>query len=65
MYIINSSDIDLNDVFVPENNKLAKSHDFNSTNLILGKSRLTVMFLAAGCSSGAYEAALNYTLKRK
>lgn len=49
-------------VFVPEENRLEKAVNFESTNIILEKSRITAFFFAAGCSAGAYEAALKYTL---
>ena len=52
-------------VFVPDNNKLAKATDFaTGTNVILESSRLGVAWLIAGVGCGAYEAALKYCLER-
>ena len=63
--LLDSVDIDMKDVFVPDSHRLANAKDFNSTNIILAKSRITVFYFAAGVAAGAYEAALKYTLKRK
>jgi glutaryl-CoA dehydrogenase len=53
----------MNDVFVPDHNKLTHAKDFaTGTNAVLECSRLSVAWLAAGCAAGAYEAALQYCL---
>jgi len=45
---------------------LTHSHDFaTGTNKILEASRLVVAWMACGLQAGAYEAALEYCLKRK
>jgi len=54
------------DVFVPDKNKLEFATDFaTGTNKILESSRLVVSWMGAGCATGAYEAALKYSLERK
>jgi len=64
--MVQNGDFTLKDVFVPDNMRLAKAKDFASgTNVILEKSRLGVAWLIAGVATGAYEAALKYTLNRK
>jgi alkylation response protein AidB-like acyl-CoA dehydrogenase len=56
----------MKDVFVPSNNKLTLAKSFaTGTNVILESSRLGVAWMIAGVASGAYEAALKYTLNRK
>ena len=55
----------MNDVFVPDHNKLAYAKDFaTGTKAALESSRLSVAWIAAGCAAGAYEAALKYCLNR-
>ena len=49
----------MDNVFVPETNKLAKATDFTKgTNKILEHSRTQVAWVAVGVAAGAYEAAL-------
>ncbi|CDW72455.1 glutaryl-dehydrogenase [Stylonychia lemnae] len=57
--------VTLENVFVPDDNKLAKAEDFSYTNLILEHSRICVAWTATGIAVGAYEAALKYVLQRK
>jgi glutaryl-CoA dehydrogenase len=60
-----NADIELDNVFVPDRNKLTHSKDFaTGTNKILEASRLSIAWEAAGVAAGAYEAALKYTLNR-
>ena len=64
--MVQNADIDMTDVFVPDQNKLTYATDFaTGTNALLQSSRLVVAWFAAGCAAGAYEAALEYCLKRK
>lgn len=64
--IVQNADIDLQDVFVPDNMRLNKAKSFaTGTNAILEASRLGVAWMVVGCSVGAYEAALKYCLQRK
>ena len=56
----------MENVFVPDNNKLAKADDFaTGTNKILEHSRIKVAWAAVGLAAGAYEAALRFSLNRK
>ena len=53
----------MEDVFVPDHNKLTYAKDFRTgLNTVLESSRLGVAWLVAGCAAGAYEAALRYCL---
>lgn len=64
--MVQNADIDMKDVFVPDSNRLTHAKNFaTGTNVILESSRLGVAWMIAGVASGAYEAALKYTLKRK
>lgn len=66
MRMVQNTDIEMRDVFVPDDNKLTHANDFaTGTNAVLESSRLGVAWLAAGCAAGAYEAALRYCLTRK
>jgi acyl-CoA oxidase len=66
MRMVQNTDIEMSDVFVPDENKLTHANDFaTGTNAVLESSRLSVAWLAAGCAAGAYEAALRYCLNRK
>ena len=56
----------MENVFVPDENRIAKAKDFaTGTNVVLESSRLAVAWLCAGIAVGAYESALKYTLNRK
>ena len=64
--MVQNTDIEMKDVFVPDKNRLNKAKNFaTGTNVVLKRSRLVVAFMIAGIASGAYEAALKYCLKRK
>ena len=64
--MVQNADITLDDVFVPDFNKLTHSKDFTTgTNAVLESSRLQVAWMIAGVAAGAYEAALKYCLERK
>ena len=63
--MVQNGDITLTNVFVPDNNRLAKANDFSSgTNVILEHSRIKVAWVASGIAAGAYESALRYTMQR-
>ena len=63
---VQNADIELDNVFVPDHNKLAKADDFaTGTNKILEHSRIKACWGAVGIAAGAYEAALRYALQRK
>lgn len=64
--MVQNADIFLDNVFVPDNNRLEKATDFaTGANKILEHSRIKVSWGAVGIAAGAYEAALRYTLNRK
>jgi glutaryl-CoA dehydrogenase len=64
--MVQNADIDLKDVFVPDHNKLTHAKNFQTgTNVVLEASRLVVAWMAVGVAAGAYEAALQYCLKRE
>ena len=64
--MVQNGDITLTNVFVPENNRLAKATDFaTGTNVILEHSRIKVAWCATGIAAGAYEAALRYAMQRQ
>ena len=64
--LVQNADIKLENVFVPDHNKLEKAKDFaTGTNKILEHSRIKVCWGAVGIAAGAYEAALRYTMNRK
>ena len=61
-----NADILLDNVFVPERNRLAKADNFaTSTNYILELSRIQIAWGAVGLAAGAYEACLRYLMERK
>jgi alkylation response protein AidB-like acyl-CoA dehydrogenase len=63
--MVQNGDFTLENVFVPERNRLEKAKDFASgANQILEKSRLGIAWTIAGVAFGAYEAALKYALSR-
>lgn len=60
-----NADIKIDNVFVPDRNKLTHAKDFaTGTAMILGSSRLLIAWQAAAVATSAYEAALAYCLKR-
>jgi len=64
--MVQNTDIEFKDVFVPTNNKLTKAKDFaTGTNKILESSRLGIAWMISGIASGAYEAAVKYVIQRK
>lgn len=61
--MVQNGDIELNDVFIPENNRLEKAKDFaTGAGMILLHSRLCLSWMVCGIAAGAYEAALRYTM---
>jgi alkylation response protein AidB-like acyl-CoA dehydrogenase len=60
---VQNGDIELTDVFVPENNRLEEAKDFiTGAGMILLQSRLSLTYGICGIAAGAYEAALRYTM---
>ena len=56
--------ITLEDVRVPEENRLQEAHSFRETANVLRMTRAGVAWSAVGCSRGAYEHALSYAMGR-
>jgi alkylation response protein AidB-like acyl-CoA dehydrogenase len=56
--------ITLQDVRVPEENRLQEAHSFRDTANVLRMTRAGVAWSAVGCSRGAYEHALRYAMDR-
>lgn len=64
--MVQNADIELKNVFVPDNNRLTHGKDFaTGTAAMLESSRLIVGWMIAGVAAGAYETALQYCLKRR
>lgn len=59
------TDITLNGVRVPAENKLANCSSFHDVSEVLTKTRYTVAWRALGIASGAYETALAYAHQRE
>jgi glutaryl-CoA dehydrogenase len=56
--------ITLQDVRVPEENRLQEAHSFRDTANVLRMTRTGVAWSAVGCARGAYEHALRYAMDR-
>lgn len=63
--IVQNALITLTDCKVPEMDRLQNANSFKDTANVLRMTRAGVAWQAVGCGRGAYELALNYTLKRK
>ena len=62
--IVQNADITLENVVVPEANRLQKSKSFRETAAVLRLTRAEVAWAAVGNSIGAYEAAVKYAGER-
>jgi len=62
--IVQNADIVLENVVVPEANRLQKSQSFRETAAVLRLTRAEVAWAAVGNSVGAYEAAVAYSKER-
>jgi len=62
--IVQNADIVLDNVVVPESNRLQKSQSFRETAAVLRLTRAEVAWAAVGNSVGAYEAAVKYAGER-
>jgi glutaryl-CoA dehydrogenase len=62
--IVQTADIVLTDVVVPEANRLQKSQSFRETAAVLRLTRAEVAWAAVGNAVGAYEAAVSYAGER-
>src|SRR5690606_22157082 len=63
--IVQKGLITLTDCVVPESDRLPLANTFKDTAKVLQMTRAGVAWMAVGCARGAYENALDYTLKRK
>ncbi|WP_140938718.1 acyl-CoA dehydrogenase family protein [Sphingobacterium lumbrici] len=63
--IVQNGLITLTDCLVPESDRLPHANSFKDTAKVLQMTRAGVAWMAVGCARGAYENALEYTLKRK
>ena len=62
--IVQNADIMLENVIVPESNRLQKSQSFRETAAVLRLTRAEVAWAAVGNSIGAYDAAVKYAGER-
>jgi alkylation response protein AidB-like acyl-CoA dehydrogenase len=62
--IVQNGHITLQDVRVPEANRLQGGNSFRDTARVLKMTRYAVAWMATGCAMGAYEAALKYSQQR-
>ncbi|WP_062440864.1 acyl-CoA dehydrogenase family protein [Herbidospora daliensis] len=62
---VQNADITLENVLVPEENRLAGASSFKDTATILRQTRGGVAWQAVGCMIGAYERALAYSKERE
>jgi len=63
--IVQNADIVLDDVRVPEANRLQKAESFAATAAVLRLTRAEVAWASVGNSVGAYEASLRYAGERE
>lgn len=63
--IVQNGLITLTDCLVQESDRLPLANSFKDTAKVLQMTRAGVAWMAVGCARGAYENALDYTLKRK
>jgi glutaryl-CoA dehydrogenase len=62
---VQNADITLEDVEVPEKNRLQEANQFMDAANVLTQSRIAVSWEATGCARGAYELALQYAKERE
>jgi glutaryl-CoA dehydrogenase len=60
-----NADIQLDNVRIPADNRLAKVHSFRDTSKVLGLGRYGVAWEAAGVGTAVYEIALDYAKTRE
>ena len=63
--IVQNCHLRFENVFIPEENKLPKAHDFTSTGKVLLHSRLFVAWIACGLAIGVYDNVIKYLDERK
>jgi glutaryl-CoA dehydrogenase len=63
--VVQNALIRLNEVRVPEANRLQQANSFRDTARVLAMTRANVAWQAVGCGRGAYEHALAYAQRRE
>ena len=63
--IVQNGLITMTNCIVPESDRLQNANSFRDTAKVLRMTRAGVAWMAVGCARGAYENALEYTLKRE
>jgi glutaryl-CoA dehydrogenase len=63
--VVQNAHISLDDVRVPEDNRLQRANSFRDTAAVLRLTRAGVAWQAVGCARGAYEHALAYAGQRE
>ena len=63
--VVQNARITLEDVRVPESNRLQQAASFRDTAEVLKMTRAGVAWMAVGCARGAYEHALAYATERQ
>jgi glutaryl-CoA dehydrogenase len=63
--VVQNALITLDEVRVPEGNRLQKAYSFRDTANVLRMTRVNVAWQAVGCARGAYELALTYAKRRQ
>ncbi len=63
--VVQNALITLDEVRVPEANRLQQAHSFSDTARVLKMTRVNVAWQAVGCARGAYEHALAYAQRRE
>ncbi|MGN5955038.1 acyl-CoA dehydrogenase family protein [Sphingobacterium lactis] len=63
--IVQNGLITLTDCRIPESDRMPFANSFKDTAKVLQMTRAGVAWMAVGCARGAYENALDYTIKRE
>jgi len=63
--VVQNAQITLDNVRVPEENRLQQATTFRDTAQVLRLTRAGVAWMATGCARGAYELALAYAMERQ
>src|SRR6202021_907630 len=63
--VVQNAEITLDNVRVPEDNRLQRANSFRDTATVLRLTRAGVAWQATGCARGAYEHALAYSRQRE
>jgi acyl-CoA oxidase len=63
--MVQNGDIAMNDVFIPEEDRIPGINSFNDTNKVLAVSRIMVAWQPIGIAMGVYDICHRYLLERK